>query len=938
MGDRIPPEPAPLVAPRSQLLLPAVPSKDIQSKANEILQLLQRDINILGEPTSDRLAKRRALERIGASPVLAAPADSMDPAVVGVVARAIVWPLVRCFADPVEKCRELSVGVVVGLGKRSDDPTPLLEHILPAIESRLAQPEIVEPAEEVRLALVEAITALAERVGQVWEAHGRANSGADGFALFIESCARILIKTFEDPFPDVKKASCKLLMVLAKANPIQMKYQGEALAKAIVPCLQHRHSGVRTIGLQALTAAILTEATALPSLHATLRTLSLDKTQSVRETLYATAATWLLTLIDRYSFGHAILPLLLGGLTDELEPLRAKCRAWIDEVGRLYEKEWEDRVKDELDYIQGNLLAEGKSRPRVGCRHLARDNTQKIVTKTVEGMADWNVEVRIKSTQILATFIPYTEDQITGYTNVILPALFRILAGDEPEVVREATKAAQLVGTYIDPSVTLQLLIPSLRTGSNGASQFRIGCLRALAAVVRGTVPAARLAESVPLLVAVLAEPELVRNENVLVLVEVAAVAAELVGKMGAENAQACLELYVVLVELLSVAGDERVPGFVELRQKVGGFCRSSDTGGLFYFGGKTQADRCLVSPMQTSSAVTALSTLYGLDSVQALHALHLDAVLARLAATQPSWTEHSHERRLLDTVLVEAGPAVGGRLDAVVPIFVGMAALEMDLEVRSGLFTLILTLLRTPSQTLNSTHALPSHTLALLTGILIPNATWKPGRKAARVRGLAIDTLLALLAPEPPLLDRQACIAEIPRLVPVLIGTLEEDEIATRDASLRVFERMLRWLEFDAATLKSIYPPLLKRLDDAHDPVRIAASRTLTAFFFAVERWSLAVAPLRPAGDPNICSVVDVNGSLVELRIDDVHWTAIVKGMTIHLDDPDRGVQDAVCESLQACATVAPPTVMREQLSDTVKARHRTPRFIDAVLARVPQ
>lgn len=83
------------------------------------------------------------------------------------------------------------------------------------------------------------------------------------------------------------------------------------------------------------------------------------------------------------------------------------------------------------------MVAIFTDRPRVGCRHVARDNTQKIVQKTVEGLADWNADVRIKSAQVLGTFITYAGAQMTGYTGVILPALYRILAGDECSVMKE---------------------------------------------------------------------------------------------------------------------------------------------------------------------------------------------------------------------------------------------------------------------------------------------------------------------------------------------------------------------------------------------------------------------------------------------------------------------------------------------------------------------
>lgn len=70
---------------------------------------------------------------------------------------------------------------------------------------------------------------------------------------------------------------------------------------------------------------------------------------------------------------------------------------------------------------------------------MARDNCQKIVSKVVAGMADWNMDVRAKSTQILTSFLKYTEDQATGYINIIMPAICKILCGDDLPVMQNVT-------------------------------------------------------------------------------------------------------------------------------------------------------------------------------------------------------------------------------------------------------------------------------------------------------------------------------------------------------------------------------------------------------------------------------------------------------------------------------------------------------------------
>ena len=68
---------------------------------------VQRDINILSEATSDRLAKKRALEKIQKE--LKSETDAL---VATETFKLVVRPLLKCLSDPVEKCRELAVTII----------------------------------------------------------------------------------------------------------------------------------------------------------------------------------------------------------------------------------------------------------------------------------------------------------------------------------------------------------------------------------------------------------------------------------------------------------------------------------------------------------------------------------------------------------------------------------------------------------------------------------------------------------------------------------------------------------------------------------------------------------------------------------------------------------------------------------------------------------
>ena len=112
----------------------------------------------------------------------------------------------------------------------------MLSYILPVFGDRLAQQEMVESSEEIRYLLSKTLVAIA-------------SSSRESFASFVDDCVKILARTLADPYQDVRKEACKLVVQLAQHNPRPLAFHGAAVAKSILPCLQHRHSSVRIAGI-----------------------------------------------------------------------------------------------------------------------------------------------------------------------------------------------------------------------------------------------------------------------------------------------------------------------------------------------------------------------------------------------------------------------------------------------------------------------------------------------------------------------------------------------------------------------------------------------------------------------------------------------------------------------------------------------------------------
>ena len=115
---------------------------------NSDLMYIVPHLNCLQD--QNRLTRRRALETIRRE-IKADDRVAPEQRVVEIIIR----PLLRAFSDPVEKCREIAIKTVSEVLELTEEPCTLLQYIIPTLVQRLAQQEIVEPSEELRLKLVQ---------------------------------------------------------------------------------------------------------------------------------------------------------------------------------------------------------------------------------------------------------------------------------------------------------------------------------------------------------------------------------------------------------------------------------------------------------------------------------------------------------------------------------------------------------------------------------------------------------------------------------------------------------------------------------------------------------------------------------------------------------------------------------------------------------------
>lgn len=180
-------------------------------------------------------------------------------------------------------------------------------------------------------------------------------------------------------------------------------------------------------------------------------------------------------------------------------------------------------------------------------------------------------------------------------------------------------------------------------------STFRIGCLRALQGVLCGSSSHA-LESHLSKILSCLSDRDLVQNESVPVMVELAKCFGE-IGKKLSKDPSVLFQYFFVLVHLESFPGDAKVTGWTALQESV-------------------------------KRALNDHAVYMGV-TFDALYLSHFNQGIQVLSESFTSWNQYSYEPRVLKTLLYKGGNKVGENLNKLIPVFAECAKLEKDYELR---------------------------------------------------------------------------------------------------------------------------------------------------------------------------------------------------------------------------------------------------------------
>uniref|UniRef100_A0A1A8N110 HEAT repeat containing 2 n=2 Tax=Nothobranchius pienaari TaxID=704102 RepID=A0A1A8N110_9TELE len=821
--------------------------------ASDVLRGLHRHLNCLNEDS--KMTRRRALELIKKETV----DKGLCSGVLQEILSSLLKPLLKSLSDPVERCRETALVTITDFIRCVPKPEESLSYLMPCLAQRFGEKETLEPSEELRLLAVELLTLTVEVCGK-------------HLAPYLNEMINILQRTIVDPFPDVKRESCKCVVSFAKCVPEHFHMQAESLVKPLMQTITHQHSRVRVSVVEA-TGAVIQHGSGkhVDDVLSHLAQRLFDDSPQVRKAVAAVVGDWLLNMRDRYSYFHKLIPLLLSSTTDEIPEIRLLAADLWKQVGAQWEQENEDDIKDKMDFLLTPPLhyPPGVERPGLGCRELVVRNLGRLVPAISHDVTDWLVPTRVRTSQLLSVLLLHAEDHTTQHLQPLLATLYRACADSERDVVSNCLAAANLMGTFVPPPVFLKLLLDHVTSPYSSSHPWPP--LMVLAAVLGGC-SRELLKPHLQQIANTLVQPAVCQEyQQVMYLEQLLACVTVLLNQCESECGSVSLQLLQVLVTVQSLSTEPQLSA-------------------------------------KALESTHSLSKVQGLDSTE-LYRRHMRQLLDWLSASVNTWTSYSPQRLQLQIIVMQSGPVIGEFVSQLMPLLHSCLQPDKDTEMRMMIFTMLAKLLLDANNTLDSKGHFRDESEKFVCDILLPNLVWRAGRTAGAVRTSALSCLLALLHGGSITAGQLLCLEA--QLSPRVFSALEEDSQTSRLFACRSLSAMLGLIgtSLHHEALNKIYPELLKRLDDSSEEVRGIALQ-------AVGLW---LSSLTTDYNPELCAP---------------HLQLLFQQLLLHLDDPNSSVQDQVLEILKKGSSVHPALLRRE--AEAVRDKHRSPVHCDLLLQHI--
>jgi len=461
----------------------------VPEPASDPLQQYQRDVNCLSD--ADRTTRKRALAKL-ATTVAALASDA--EALTALWERLLRAPLLRLLADPVEKNRELAIALTASVlaALLAEPLLASLPHVVPTVVARVG-PAAAEPAEELRLQLLELLQHVARRAGPP-------------LAAYLPELVSALGAGFADAFPDAKKVSCSICVQVCESLAGHIEPHVAGLARALAPALGHQHSRVRSSAIEALVALLLREPSVLTEMGNALALIATDRASSVREQAVHSITRLLATMPQRKAHAARLLPHLLGALSDEVEQIRALALASLAKLGDLAPAPptAQEPISTDLaaaaaaasiedapaahDSTRGEEAAAAAGAaaaaaaaaapaptpealsgtlfvgaPSVGAAMLVARELHRLLPPALKELSDWTAKARTRAADTLLGALWFAGPAATDHLDTLLAAFAKTIEDSDEVVARQVRRCACVVGRSCDMGVYMPLVMGNLK-------------------------------------------------------------------------------------------------------------------------------------------------------------------------------------------------------------------------------------------------------------------------------------------------------------------------------------------------------------------------------------------------------------------------------------------------------------------------------------------
>jgi len=508
-----------------------------RTDGQSLVEDLQREINALRDPHAGK--RKQALVKL--YEVLVATKPPLRSDVVQVVLVSLQKQLLKSVEDPVEKCRELSVNILKELYSRCEDLTSTFPFLFPILMDRLGaydpegtshlpdilkppknqKPQVVvkppEPSEEVRLLIAELVNIVV------------CCAAPESFTEYLDELVSLLRVLAMDPYGQVQLEAAKTISELSRAAAELIHHFSEPLARSLFTPITNKHSKVRIAGVEALgqvmyagvwkyNSAIMEGLIGFRDPNVVpikdfyeyttklnyFALLARDRTVQVRDMFYRVISDWLLKLPDRVDHEARLVPYMLSGLSDSSGEIQNMCFEQLEEIGEMIEEEKEKEIRDQRqlgvdaewtndgELVNLPLPAPWEHRPRLGARMFIRSHIFKFLKALYRELHDWNVEAKIRASQMLLCAIVYAEDLLTQHLEPLLFATYRtLLDAETPEVPKTIAIVFKLIGRYCPPVSYFKLIkaVIKCEVGTDVAANQH-GAILGLSYIVKGVCEA----------------------------------------------------------------------------------------------------------------------------------------------------------------------------------------------------------------------------------------------------------------------------------------------------------------------------------------------------------------------------------------------------------------------------------------------------------------